>query len=98
MLGVVPGIMGLLQANEVLKVLLGIGEPLMGRLLLFDALDATFSELKLERDPACPVCSDAAREARARGETPVLAASAAAGASTASTDRAFALTSNEGTR
>jgi sulfur-carrier protein adenylyltransferase/sulfurtransferase len=68
-LGVVPGIMGLLQANEVLKVLLGIGETLAGRLLLFDALDATFSELRLQRDPACPVCGDAARAARERGET-----------------------------
>jgi molybdopterin/thiamine biosynthesis adenylyltransferase/rhodanese-related sulfurtransferase len=67
-LGVVPGIMGLLQANEVLKVLLGIGEPLVGRLLLFDALDASFSELRLKRDPACPVCSDEARDARARGD------------------------------
>ena len=73
-LGVVPGIMGLLQANEVLKLLLGIGETLSGRLLLFDALDASFSELKLERDPACPVCSDAARAARERGEAPNLAA------------------------
>jgi molybdopterin/thiamine biosynthesis adenylyltransferase/rhodanese-related sulfurtransferase len=67
-LGVVPGIMGLLQANEVLKVVLGIGEPLVGRLLLFDALDASFSELRLARDPACPVCSDEARAARERGE------------------------------
>jgi molybdopterin/thiamine biosynthesis adenylyltransferase/rhodanese-related sulfurtransferase len=66
-LGVVPGIMGLLQANEVLKVLLGIGEPLVGRLLLFDALDGAFSEVRLQRDPACPTCSDAAREARAQG-------------------------------
>jgi molybdopterin/thiamine biosynthesis adenylyltransferase/rhodanese-related sulfurtransferase len=67
-LGVVPGIMGMLQANEVLKVLLGIGEPLVGRLLLFDALDGSFSELRLNRDPACPTCSDEARAARARGE------------------------------
>ena len=66
-LGVVPGIMGLLQANEVLKVLLGIGDTLAGRLLLFDALDASFTELKLRRDPACPACSDAAVEARASG-------------------------------
>ena len=66
-LGVVPGIMGLLQANEVLKVLLGIGETLAGRLLLFDALDTSFTELKLKRDPACPVCSDAAVEARRAG-------------------------------
>jgi len=66
-LGVVPGIMGLLQANEVLKILLGIGETLAGRLLLFDALDGTFQELRLRRDPACPVCSDAAVAARAAG-------------------------------
>ncbi|HKG57151.1 MAG TPA: molybdopterin-synthase adenylyltransferase MoeB [Candidatus Limnocylindrales bacterium] len=66
-LGVVPGIMGLLQANEVLKLLLGIGETLAGRLVLFDALDATFTELKLKRDPNCPVCSDAAVAARKAG-------------------------------
>jgi adenylyltransferase/sulfurtransferase len=50
--------MGLLQANEVLKLLLGIGEPLVGRLLLFDALAATFDEVKLRRDPDCPVCGE----------------------------------------
>jgi molybdopterin/thiamine biosynthesis adenylyltransferase/rhodanese-related sulfurtransferase len=66
-LGVVPGIMGLLQANEVLKLLLGKGEPMAGRLLLFDALDTEFTELRLRRDPACPVCSDAARTARDAG-------------------------------
>jgi molybdopterin/thiamine biosynthesis adenylyltransferase/rhodanese-related sulfurtransferase len=66
-LGVVPGIMGLLQANEVLKLLLGIGTTLAGRLVLFDALEGEFSELRLRRDPACPVCSDAAIEARAAG-------------------------------
>ena len=63
-LGVVPGIMGLLQANEAIKLLLDIGDSLAGRLLLFDALDASFSELRLRRDPACPVCSDAAVAAR----------------------------------
>ena len=73
-LGVVPGIMGMLQANEALKLLLGIGEPLVGRLLLFDALDGTFTELKLRRDPNCPVCGEAAVAARAAG-TPVRAAS-----------------------
>jgi len=66
-LGVVPGILGLLQANEALKVLLGIGETLAGRLLLFDALETEFTELKLRRDPNCPVCSDAAVEARKAG-------------------------------
>src|SRR6476659_1043587 len=66
-LGVVPGIMGMLQANEALKVLLGIGDTLAGRLLLFDALDSTFTELKRRRDPACPVCSTEAVAARAAG-------------------------------
>jgi hypothetical protein len=59
--------MGLLQANEVLKLLLGIGDPLAGRLLLFDALDGAFTELKLRRDPECPACSDKAVEARKAG-------------------------------
>jgi molybdopterin/thiamine biosynthesis adenylyltransferase/rhodanese-related sulfurtransferase len=76
-LGVVPGIMGLLQANEVLKVLLRIGETLMGRLLLFDALDASFTELRLKRDPECPVCSDKAVAARKAGKPlPVVAVGA----------------------
>jgi len=76
-LGVVPGIMGLLQANEVLKLLLGIGETLMGRLLLFDALDATFTELRLKRDSECPVCSDKAVAARKAGKPlPVVAVGA----------------------
>jgi len=75
-LGVVPGIMGLLQATEVLKLLLGIGTTLAGRLLLFDALETEFTELRLRRDPACPVCSDAARAAREAGSPlPVPAAS-----------------------
>jgi molybdopterin/thiamine biosynthesis adenylyltransferase/rhodanese-related sulfurtransferase len=73
-LGVVPGIMGLLQANEVLKLVLGIGDSLAGRLVLFDALDASFTELKLKRDPACPACSDAAVAARAAG-TPLATSS-----------------------
>jgi len=57
-LGVLPGVIGSLQANEALKLALGIGTPLIGRLLLFDALTATFDEVALRRDPACPVCSD----------------------------------------
>ncbi|HSH22099.1 MAG TPA: molybdopterin-synthase adenylyltransferase MoeB, partial [Candidatus Caenarcaniphilales bacterium] len=64
-LGVVPGVMGLLQATEAIKLLLGTGEPLVGRLLIYDALDATFQELQLRRDPACPACSDAATAAAA---------------------------------
>jgi sulfur-carrier protein adenylyltransferase/sulfurtransferase len=57
-LGVLPGIIGSLQANETLKLALGIGEPLVGRLLLFDALANEFSEMKLRRDPDCPVCGE----------------------------------------
>jgi len=55
-LGVLPGIIGLLQANEAIKLLLDIGKPLVGRLLCFDALAATFRELHLPRDPNCPGC------------------------------------------
>ena len=57
-LGVLPGVIGSLQASEALKLALGIGEPLIGRLLLFDALSAEFNEVKLRRDPDCPVCGD----------------------------------------
>jgi molybdopterin/thiamine biosynthesis adenylyltransferase/rhodanese-related sulfurtransferase len=57
-LGVLPGIIGSLQANEALKLALGIGEPLIGRLLLFDALTTSFSEVTVRRDPSCPVCGD----------------------------------------
>jgi molybdopterin/thiamine biosynthesis adenylyltransferase/rhodanese-related sulfurtransferase len=56
-LGVLPGTMGLLQATEVIKLIIGEGEPLIGRLLLYEALGATFTELKVRRDPECPVCS-----------------------------------------
>ena len=73
-LGVVPGIMGLLPTNEALKLLRGIGDTLAGRLVLFDALDATFTELRLRRDPNCPVCSDAAVEARKAGRPLAVAA------------------------
>jgi sulfur-carrier protein adenylyltransferase/sulfurtransferase len=57
-LGVLPGVIGSLQANEALKLALGIGEPLVGRLLLFDALSAEFNDVKLRRDPDCPVCGE----------------------------------------
>jgi molybdopterin/thiamine biosynthesis adenylyltransferase/rhodanese-related sulfurtransferase len=57
-LGVLPGIIGTLQANEVLKLLLGIGDPLIGRSLLFEALEGSFTEIKLRKDPACPVCGE----------------------------------------
>ncbi len=57
-LGVLPGIVGSLQASEALKLVLGIGDTLTGRLLLFDALETTFTEVALRRDPDCPVCGD----------------------------------------
>ncbi len=75
-LGVVPGTMGILQATEALKLLLSIGEPLVGRLLIYDALDTTFQELKLRRDPACPACGTGALSAAGTG-----AAAPGAGAS-----------------
>jgi sulfur-carrier protein adenylyltransferase/sulfurtransferase len=56
-LGVLPGTMGLLQATEVIKLILGEGDPLIGRLLMYDALGATVSEVKVRRDPDCPICS-----------------------------------------
>lgn len=57
-LGVLPGIIGSLQANEAIKLVLGIGEALIGRVLIFDALALRFRELQLKKDPDCPVCSD----------------------------------------
>jgi sulfur-carrier protein adenylyltransferase/sulfurtransferase len=58
-LGVLPGIIGSLQASEALKLIVGAGEPLTGRLLLFDALHTTFDEVTVKKDPSCPVCGDA---------------------------------------
>ncbi|MEZ4368012.1 MAG: molybdopterin-synthase adenylyltransferase MoeB [Kofleriaceae bacterium] len=57
-LGVLPGIMGVLQATEAVKLLLGLGQTLAGRLLVYDALKTKFRELRLRRDPACPTCGD----------------------------------------
>ncbi|MFI4945123.1 MAG: molybdopterin-synthase adenylyltransferase MoeB [Burkholderiales bacterium] len=57
-LGILPGVVGGIQATEALKILLGIGEPLVGRLLLYDALGMRFEELKLRRDPKCPLCGE----------------------------------------
>jgi molybdopterin/thiamine biosynthesis adenylyltransferase/rhodanese-related sulfurtransferase len=56
--GVLPGIVGSLQAVEAIKMILGIGDPLIGRLLMYDALAAKFREMKVRRDPQCPVCGD----------------------------------------
>ena len=58
-LGILPGLIGLIQATEVVKLILGVGDPLIGRLLLFDALGMKFRELKLRKNPECPVCGDA---------------------------------------
>ena len=54
-----PGIIGVVQATEAIKVLLGIGEPLIGRLMTYDALGMRFREVKLRRDPKCPLCGTA---------------------------------------
>ncbi|MGD2153173.1 MAG: molybdopterin-synthase adenylyltransferase MoeB [Gemmatimonadales bacterium] len=55
-LGVLPGVIGALQANETIKLIVGAGDPLIGRLLLFDALRVRFHELRLRKDPECPIC------------------------------------------
>ncbi len=61
-LGVMAGTMGTLQANEVIKLILGVGDPLVGRLLLYEALGTRFTELKVRRDPDCPICGEHAPE------------------------------------
>lgn len=53
-----PGVIGTIQANEALKILVGYGEPLVGRLLTFDAQQTYFGELRLRRDPSCPTCGN----------------------------------------
>lgn len=55
-LGVLPGLIGLIQATEAIKLILGLGNPLKGRLLLYDALSMTFREVKIKKDPDCPLC------------------------------------------
>jgi sulfur-carrier protein adenylyltransferase/sulfurtransferase len=57
-LGILPGAIGTIQATETVKLILGIGEPLVGRLLLYDALGMSFREMKLRKDPNCPVCGE----------------------------------------
>jgi len=57
-LGILPGLVGVIQATETIKLILGSGEPLIGRLLLVDALAMRFRELKLRKDPDCPICGD----------------------------------------
>jgi len=63
-LGVLPGVMGVLQATEAIKLLLGLGESLAGRLLVYDALRVKFRELKLRRDPKCPTCGEGVDRAK----------------------------------
>ena len=58
MLGILPGVIGTIQATEAVKLIIGNGEPLIGRFLVYDALRMRFRELKLRRDPDCPVCGD----------------------------------------
>lgn len=69
-LGVLPGVMGLLEATEAIKLLLDRGEPLIGRLLLYDALATEFRELKIHKDPDCPICSREAEEIEELGVFP----------------------------
>ncbi len=57
-IGVAPGVMGVLQANEVIKLLLGVGRPLAGRILTFNALNCEFQEIEWKKNPDCPVCGD----------------------------------------
>jgi adenylyltransferase/sulfurtransferase len=57
-LGVLPGIIGIIQATEVVKYLLGIGELLLGRMIYYDALYMTFDEIKIRKNPKCPVCGE----------------------------------------
>ncbi len=57
-LGILPGIIGVIQATEAIKIILGEGRPLIGRLMLYDALEMKFRELKIRKDPSCPVCGE----------------------------------------
>jgi len=57
--GVLPGIVGSIQATEAIKMITGVGDPLVGRLLIFAALEMDFTTVKIKRDPTCPVCGDA---------------------------------------
>jgi molybdopterin/thiamine biosynthesis adenylyltransferase len=59
---VLPGVIGVIQANEALKIIAGYGDPLVGRLLTFDAQETRFGELRIRRDPACPTCGVGRRD------------------------------------
>ena len=71
-LGVLPGIIGAIQATEAIKLILGVGETMVGRLLILDALTMKFREVRLKRDPACPICGDAPTIRRTAGLRRVL--------------------------
>jgi molybdopterin/thiamine biosynthesis adenylyltransferase len=73
-LGILPGIIGLLQANETVKLVLRTGETLAGRMLLFDAMSTSFDEIRLWRDPACPACGDAVVASLTQAAAPAVAA------------------------
>ena len=63
-LGILPGLIGVVQATETVKLILGIGKPLVGRLLLYDALEMTFREMKVRKNPRCPICGPNPRSTR----------------------------------
>ena len=64
-----PGIVGCLQANEAIKLIVGYGDPLKGRLLTFDAQSTRFAEVRVRRDPGCPTCGDEAQQVAVELET-----------------------------
>jgi len=69
-LGVLPGSIGILQATESLKLILGIGKPLIGRMVLYDALETDWQTLRTHRDPDCPICSREPKDIDLLGEFP----------------------------
>jgi molybdopterin/thiamine biosynthesis adenylyltransferase len=77
-LGVLPGIVGSIQAVEAIKLILGVGEPLVGRLLTYDSLSQEFVDLRIRRDPDCPACSDETRPPRLVDYDPTCAYAGAA--------------------
>src|SRR5262249_58151185 len=87
-LGILPGLIGVVQATETVKLILGTGRPLVGRLLLYDALDMTFREMKVRKNPKCPICGpnptlhgliDYHEFCNVRGAEPATVAAATAG-------------------
>lgn len=85
-IGVLPGVVGLIQATEAIKLILGIGEPLVGRLMRFDALSMKFSEIRFKRRADCPTCSPSRTDRELQVEEPVVCASSQMSESTLPTD------------